>query len=120
MSDGSSNNVSRFTVLTQSPFLMSFIFLVSILFDNNTSTSPVKHRNPQLELCSFLGGINFPLLSVGVEILRAWLKLLTYVNRFNTCATPTLLLFVVCFTPKSPVANARFNPFSMVVDLIIL
>ena len=70
-------------------------------------------------VCNFLGGINFPLLSAGVEMRRKWLKLDTYVSLFSTWATPTLLLFE-CLIPKSPVDSARLSPFSMVDDLIIL
>ena len=75
--------------------------------------------NPHCVLCNFLGGINLPLLSIGVLILRKWLKLEIYVNLFRTWATPTLLL-LICLIPKSPVANALFIPFSIVVDLTIL
>jgi len=74
------------------------------------SVSGSKHsagqQNPHDVLCNLRGGTNLPLLSIGVEILRKWLKLATYVKRFNTCATPTLLEFV-CFIPKSPVDKAR-------------
>ena len=35
------------------------------------------HKNPQQVLCNLRGGISLPLLSVGVDILLAWLKLET-------------------------------------------
>ena len=77
------------------------------------------HKNPHVVLCSLRGGMSLPLLSMGVLMRRKWLKLEMYVNRFNTCATPTFVELTF-FMPKSPVDSAFLMPFSMVEDLMIL
>ena len=70
ISDGSSNNVSGFTVVTLSPSFISFIFLIVRRSDNKTSVSPVKHKKPNVVLCNLRGAINSPLFSSGVLIRR--------------------------------------------------
>jgi hypothetical protein len=78
---------------------------------------------PHVLECNFRGAINLPppfLSEAGVLTLRRWLIAAANVNLLNSWPTPARLDDVCFMDEKSPVANARLMPFSIVLDFIIL